>query len=138
MGLRRYALRFCCSIKSFICSHDVSVLCRYVANMASAKHVEKEPTMFETLRFECRDHCTPKSVLALISGKILGDGDVEFTRIEAACTLEGEMLEWMYVEASACASTEDICVQFTAEAERSGMYVDVKVLGVEFYSAQPT
>jgi len=109
-----------------------------VVSMASTEHVEGEPALFKSFRFECHDHCTPKNVIALISEKILGDGDVKFTMIEAASTLEGEMLEWMYVEASACASTEDVCVQFTAEAERLGIYINVKILDVEFYGAQPT
>jgi len=110
----------------------------YVVSMTSAGHAEEEPASIETFRFECLDHCTPKTVLALISEKILGDGDLKLTRFKAASTLEGEMLEWMRVEASVCASTENVCVEFTAEAERSGMYVDVKILGVEFYGNQPT
>jgi len=109
----------------------------YVVHMTSAEHVEEGPALIETFRFECHDHCTPRTVLALISEEILRDGDVKFTRIEAASTLEGEMLEWMIVEAAVCSSTEGVCVQFTAEAKRSGMYIDVKILDAEFYGNQP-
>jgi len=84
--------------------------------------------LFKTFRFKCYNDCTPKTVIVLISEKILGAGDVRLVRIETASTLTGEILEWMYVDASVCTSAEDVCVEFTAEVERSGKYVDVKIL----------
>jgi len=84
------------------------------------------------LRFRCLDPCTPKAVLVLIAGEILGVRDVKLVRFDAASTLKGKTLEWMYVNASACTSAEDVCVQFTAEVERSGKYLDVKIINVEF------
>jgi len=57
---------------------------------------------------------------------------VKLVRVEAASTLKGKTLEWMYVNASACSSTKGVCVQFTAEVECSGKYVDVKIIDIKF------